>query len=107
MSNQDCEDESEGDGRKRERSLMLLASLASDALDAVSGITKVQYGVVSSSCSGLWVALANLVCPVSTYVRSLFSELWPLDVSLLVVNLSPSFFYPSVAGRKRRCLSTS
>eukprot|EP00752_Nemacystus_decipiens_P004061 g3719.t1 len=40
MEGKDCEDESEGDGRKRERSLLLLAGLASDALDAVSGMSK-------------------------------------------------------------------
>lgn len=50
-SKQDCEDESEGDGRKRERSLLLLASLASDALDAVSGMIKVQRCVIVLSWS--------------------------------------------------------
>ncbi|CBJ30104.1 conserved unknown protein [Ectocarpus siliculosus] len=36
----DCEDEGEGDGMKRERSLLLLAGLASEALDGVSGMSK-------------------------------------------------------------------
>ncbi|CAM9796742.1 unnamed protein product [Pylaiella littoralis] len=36
----DCEDDSESDGMKRERSMLLLASLASDALDGVSGVSK-------------------------------------------------------------------
>ena len=43
---QDCEDESDGDGRRRERSLLLLASLASDALDAVSSMSKVRRCVI-------------------------------------------------------------
>lgn len=38
---QDCEDDSEDDGMKRERSLLLLSSLASEALDAVTGMSKV------------------------------------------------------------------
>lgn len=38
---QECEDEDEGSDMKRERSFLLLASLASDALDEVSGISKV------------------------------------------------------------------
>ncbi|CAM9188329.1 unnamed protein product [Scytosiphon promiscuus] len=36
----DCEDEDQSSEMKRERSLLLLASLASDALDEVSGISK-------------------------------------------------------------------
>lgn len=41
LNPQDCEDEGEGDGMKRERSLLLLAGLASEALDGVSGMSKV------------------------------------------------------------------
>lgn len=40
---QDCQDESEGDGMKRERSLLMLASLATNALDEVYGMGKVQH----------------------------------------------------------------
>eukprot|EP00904_Undaria_pinnatifida_P010363 jgi/Undpi1/6457/HiC_scaffold_20.g08936.m1 len=36
----DCEDESEGDGMKREISVLMLASLATNALDEVYGMTK-------------------------------------------------------------------
>lgn len=36
----DCQDESEGDGMKRERSLLMLASLATNALDEVYGMSK-------------------------------------------------------------------
>lgn len=39
---QDCQDESEGDGMKRERSLLMLASLATNALDEVYGMSKVR-----------------------------------------------------------------
>lgn len=39
---QDCQDEGEGDGMKRERSLLMLASLATNALDEVYGMSKVQ-----------------------------------------------------------------
>lgn len=35
------EDESEADGKRRERSLLLLSSLGTDALDEVSGVGKV------------------------------------------------------------------
>lgn len=74
-SEQDCEDESEGDGRKRERSLLLLAGLASDALDAVSGMKKVRRCVIVLFWS--FVALADrLWKPIS---------LRPVSACLLVV----------------------
>lgn len=38
---QDCERENDGDGMRRERSLLLLASLGTDALDEAIGLTKV------------------------------------------------------------------
>lgn len=43
FTTQDCEDESEDDSMKRERSLLLLASLASEALGAVTIMSKVCF----------------------------------------------------------------
>lgn len=39
---QECEDESKGDGMRRERSLLLLTGLAANALDEVYGVSKVR-----------------------------------------------------------------
>lgn len=47
---QDNEDESEADGKRRERSLLLLSSLGTDALDEVSGMGKVCQHVAKFIC---------------------------------------------------------
>lgn len=66
---QDCEDDS-GDDMKRERSMLLLATLASDALDGVSGVSKVCV---------IGPLLAVFSRKHSTYCQSLASSCQCLD----------------------------
>lgn len=89
---QDCEDDSESDGMKRERSMLLLASLASDALDGVLGVSKVGRRPIAAVCSRKkcmhcqslaascfvsWVGLYQLI----PHLHS--SRNVPIDVSLI------------------------